>query len=128
MSSITVTVPTTPPSVLMPNQRRRRHWSVIAKASKECREIAYYAARSARGCNAATITGPVSVTIHVAYEKRRRVPDLDATIGGAKNLLDGVVDAGILADDWQVAEIHATHEKAPDGIGYTTFTIQELSA
>ena len=58
---------------------------------------------------------------------KRRLPDLDASISGAKALLDGVVDAGILADDDQVARIIATHEKLPKHEPeYTRLTFTEL--
>lgn len=123
--SVTVTIPAAPPSQLFPNQASKQgSWHVRSRLRKEYREIAFYAARGAP-----SITGPVELTLEVAYPSRRRLPDLDATISGAKALLDGVVDAGVLADDDQVVKIIATHTKLPKGADeYTRMTFREMAA
>jgi len=126
--TLTVTVPMAPPSKLFPNQASKQgHWSTRSRLRAECREVAYFAARSSVPLDTAPITGPVELTLHIGYPSKRRLPDLDASISGAKALLDGVVDAGILADDDQVARIIATHEKLPKGEAeFTRLTFTEL--
>lgn len=109
--SIKVTIPIAPESAMMPNQlSKQAHWRKRAKVRKECREIARYAAMSS-GHHIEPFAGPVELTIHAAYGHKRVTPDLDATIAACKPFFDGLVDAGILADDSQVQKITATHQK-----------------
>ena len=109
--SITVTIPMAPESAMMPNQLSKNgHWSKRAKARRDCREIARYAAM-ASGMHIEPFAGPVALTIHAGYGHKRVKPDLDATISACKPYIDGLVDAGILVDDNQVQKIIATHEK-----------------
>ena len=109
--SITVTIPMAPESAMMPNQLSKNgHWSKRAKARRDCREIARYAAM-ASDMNIEPYAGPVHVVIFASYGYKRVKPDLDATISACKPYIDGLVDAGILVDDNQVQKIIATHEK-----------------
>lgn len=121
--SVTVTIPAAPPSKLLPNQASKQvHWGVRARLRREYRDIACYAARGAP-----PVRGPVEMALHVVYASPRRLPDLEATIYGCKALTDGVVDAGVLADDNQIARIVATHERAPKGATeYTRMTFTPL--
>ncbi len=125
---ITIVVPCDPPSELLPNARRRLHWRTVAKYSLAMRETATYAALGQRPLDWKTITGPVILTLHADYGRRRRVPDLDGTLGACKNFLDGLADAGIIKDDQQVVELRVTHGKAVDGVGQVSITVNEVWA
>lgn len=122
---LTITVPSAPVSGLMPNQESKRGtWHRRAELRREAREIAMYSALNARPQDWQTITGPVALTIHVAWPKGRR-PDLETVVSASKPFTDGLADAGILADDKQITEIHATHTYGATEPGYTVFTITE---
>jgi Holliday junction resolvase RusA-like endonuclease len=125
---IMINVPMAPPSKLFPNQASKQaHWAIRSRLRAECREVAYFAARAAVPLDYDPITVPVELELHIGYPSKRRLPDLDASISGAKALLDGVVDAGVLADDNLVTRIVATHEKLPKGEAeFTRLTFTEL--
>lgn len=123
MRSLTVTVPMSPPVVLLPNQRRKQsHWRPIADATRNYRATAKYAAMNVRN-GWETVYGPVELTVHVAYERRRRPPDIDASVGGIKAAIDGLVDARIIDDDKLIERLTITHGKAVDGQPATILTI-----
>lgn len=110
------------------------HWSVKAKARKQYRTEAFYAAREQ---HAPAITGPVRLSV-VAYmgrkprDERYRPTDTDGLISACKGLLDGLVDASVLAGDtakllsW--GEVRILSEKAEHG-GRTglVVTLESLS-
>lgn len=127
---VIITVPMSPASEMFPNRRHRRGGLYPGiEAAATSRTVAMVAARNLSV--AATIAGPVELTIHAAYGYKRVTPDLDATISAVKPFVDGIVDAGILADDRQIVRITATHEKLPSSrkiraSGYTELTIREI--
>src|SRR5690606_30094009 len=125
MTSITVTVPCDPPSVLLPNRKRNLHWSTIAKATKELREIARYAAMDQMPNDWTPMTGPVVLSLTVGYGRRRRLPDLDGSASACKAALDGMTDAAIISDDRIIRRLEVEHTKAPTGEGYSSLTFQE---
>lgn len=101
MKQITVTVPV-PPNVLSPNGRGV--WPQRARAAKAVRADAGRAAREAMGprwWEWDTWRGRVWVTIR--WCAPGRMPDLDNAAARCKPALDGIVDAGLMADDNQVA-------------------------
>jgi len=72
----------------------RDHWAVAAKKKKPWREAAMVLARAARipPCNR------IRVELHyIPKQERRRDPD--NLIACLKPLVDGLVDAGVVADD-----------------------------
>lgn len=128
--TIIVTVPIAPPSDLLPNKRHRRGglYKGIA-AAQDSRAAAKYAAMNV--ANGSTISGPVHLTIHVAFGYKRVTPDLDGTISAVKPMIDGLADAGLIRDDDQIVKITATQEKLRStrrerATGYTRLTIEEL--
>lgn len=125
MTSITVTVPCDPPSVLLPNQRRKHHWGTISKATKELREIARYAALSQMPNDWSPMTGPVVLSLRVGYGRRRRLPDLDGSASACKAALDGMTDAAIISDDRIIRRLEVEHEKDSTGEGYISLTFRE---
>lgn len=134
--TLTITVPMAPPRALLPNNRLRRGGLYPGiDAAAETREVAKYAAME--HVNGKPIIGPVHLTIHAAYGvdpasgRARNLPDLDGTISSAKNMIDGLVEAGLIYDDDQVKLLTASHERLPitrkhRPTGYTVFTITEL--
>lgn len=128
---IEVIIPMEPPSELLPNRQHRRggHYPGVA-ATKECRQVARYAAM-ASGVYIEPFAGPVTLTIHAAYGYKRVTPDLQATISACKAFVDGLADAGIIEDDDQVKKIVATHEKlkgrrGEKPQGYTRIQIERM--
>jgi len=122
MRDITITVPCDPPSALLPNRKRSLHWSTIAKATKELRSIAKYAACDQRPNDWIPFAGPVVLTLTVGYGRRRRVPDLDASASACKAALDGMTDAAIIADDRIIKRLVVEHGKDATGKGYIAMT------
>lgn len=120
MNSITITIPCAPPSTLLPNQKRKKHWGTIAKATRELRECAKYAAREQMPNDWTPYTGPVVLTLYVGYGRRRRIPDLDASAHACKGIIDGLTDAGVMVDDEIVKRLVVEHGRDPSGVGYTT--------
>ena len=97
--SITLTFPW-PPKELSPNVARRLHWAKKASAVKEYRETCGWEVIAQMGTDVFGFpyTSPAlaTVTFHVKDKIRRDIGNLDASL---KPLWDGIVDAGILADD-----------------------------
>ena len=128
---ITVTIPMAPDNRLFPNAiGRGGHWGTRAACHAECRQTARYAAM-ASGMYIEPFNGPVALTVHAGYGYKRTTPDLDATISACKPFIDGLVDAGILADDDQVQKITVTHEKLASrrgerAQGFTRIQIEEM--
>jgi len=126
--AITVTVPCDPPSALLPNRKRNLHWSAIAKATRELREIATYAARDQMPNDWTPFVEPVVLTLTVGYGRRRRVPDLDGSASACKAALDGMTDAAIITDDRIIKRLVVEHEKDATGAGYIRLTFSPYRA
>ncbi|NJD28878.1 MAG: hypothetical protein FIA92_11350 [Chloroflexi bacterium] len=95
---LVVSVPGIPPS---PNQTRREHWAKRAKEARLWRESAFYAARQAMatahgGWSFPLRSASVRITLVSTTAVRR---DPDNAIAACKPVLDGIVQAGLLADD-----------------------------
>lgn len=98
MSVIIISLPL-PPDCLHPNARV--HWATRAKATKQCRELAYLTALPLR---------PKKPFKQARYKLTfwlARKRDYDGLISFCKAYLDGFQDAGIVAND---------SEFRPDGI------------
>jgi len=94
MITLTLTLPL-PPRELHPNARV--HWAVKARATKQYRKTAYCYALVAQGmARREWTTAELHMTWHMP-DKRRRDPD--GLVASMKAAIDGLVDAGILADD-----------------------------
>lgn len=95
---ITVTVLGIPPS---PNQTRREHWAKRAAAAKLWKHDAFYAAIEAREVWRGRVRFPLASAdvrlVIVSPTTVRRDPD--NAVAAMKPLIDGLVQAGILADD-----------------------------
>jgi Holliday junction resolvase RusA-like endonuclease len=100
---ITITVPMVPPATLLANQRRKgkggsSHWQQAADT------LLVRSAARAAAIGITAVSTPVSITYEVhwpadRYKGKTRMPDCDAIPGCCKAILDGIVDAGVLADD-----------------------------
>ena len=96
--SITLSFPW-PPRELSPNVARRLHWSKKAAATKVYREQCGWETVAQTGtAHLYRFTRPVlaTTTFYVDSKRRYDMRNLDASL---KPLWDGVVYAGILADD-----------------------------
>ena len=94
---IVVTVPGIPPS---PNQQRREHWARRAAEARGWRQAALYAALDARNRHADVPFPLHSAAIRVVIVSPTTVRrDPDNAIASVKPIIDGLVRAGILADD-----------------------------
>lgn len=136
MREITIVVYTAPDRALYPNNRLRSggHWPGVA-AAKAQRHTAWGDAINQKPTGWEPITGKVSMRVAFAYPKGRRLPDLDASISAAKAMIDGIVDAGILADDRLIVRHDGAEQTRLKGInadvypdGYTEFTFTEVAA
>lgn len=125
---VTVEIPMAPEKDLIPNQHRKQaHWSTQSRARKFFRNEAAWQASLTLPHNWQPITGPVTLDIFVHWPKRRR-PDLDAVVSSCKSAIDGLADAGVVADDKQIKKLTATHDYGAKVPGLTRLTIREMAA
>ncbi len=129
--TLTIVVPRTPPSKLLPNAARRTSFHVKADLSRPLRELARWEAikqamaiRSVNG--GAVFAGPVRVRVKVFWERGRRRPDCDGLGLAVKAMQDGLGDALIFSDDRQIVEACYGQEKTNDPQGWTEFVIEEV--
>lgn len=92
---ITITMPI-PPSCLNPNTKS--HWgSKIAARSQQRSDASTYAGATFRG------PGPkwdrAKLTVRWFAKDDHRIPDIDNCIASIKGMIDGIADAGVLAND-----------------------------
>ena len=96
---VDVIVPAVPSPDVSPNGRV--NWRVKAKAAKELRQIAMLAALP-NGKAFGPVTRPCKVSYTIYWPKGARKMDPDNAIGSCKALLDGLCDAGVIANDRNV--------------------------
>ncbi len=114
--TVTIQLPT-PPSALKPNERV--HWRVKAKATKAYREAARWAAHAPHP----SAWKAAEIQAHFRFKQDRR-RDRDNLLASLKAAFDGLVDAGLLADDSGVTHLPTTYEKSePVGV---TLTIRRI--
>ena len=94
-----------PPAALNPNRARSLHWTARHGAAKQYRSDCFLTAKARTGWlrrNKAPVPmplpAPVSATVTFWMPDRRR-RDLDNLLAAMKPAWDGLVDAGLLADD-----------------------------
>lgn len=96
----------------MDNSNHRTHWAVRARKQRELRAAAHGA------CQGLTsLVGPVSLTITFRFpDKRHR--DLDNL--SLKGAIDGIVDAGLIADDRStiLRSVTRTRDERPSPRGF----------
>lgn len=85
-----------PPATLSPNGRV--HWARKSKAKKHQRQSAKYVALAAIDRAPAPAWPEANVMLRW-HSVRNRWPDADNAIASVKGAIDGLVDAGVLADD-----------------------------
>ena len=102
MPKVTLDLPW-PPAILNPNRARRLHWTAQHKAAKEYRwECFLYGKARSRELAGAKVPLPLPAPIAATvtfYMPNRRRRDLDNLLAATKPAWDGIVDAGLLADD-----------------------------
>ena len=97
MTTITIGCPTIAgkPAWLTQNQVRRLHHQAHAQAARAWRNVAAWQARADR---IAPVASPVLIVCEIARTSPRRL-DADAVAPTCKAVIDGLVDAGVLAGD-----------------------------
>ena len=87
------------------NAERSAHWGQHRASTREWREAGMVHALAER----VPTLGRVRVTYWPTYPDRRGIPDLGGVFPAVKAVVDGLVDAGVLADDDEghVAELVA---------------------
>lgn len=116
--TVTIYLPL-PPAALNPNARV--HWRTKAKATKAYREAARWAAHAPHAAQWKV----ADIQAHFRFGQDRR-RDRDNLLASLKAAFDGLVDAGLLADDSGVVLLPVTYEKAmPEGV---TLTVRSLDA
>ncbi len=89
-----------PPRMLRPNARPSC-WQARARAVKQYRRDAYYAARKANG-HARPLLEQATVHAFYYHRDKRGILDPDNALATLKAAIDGLVDAGLLAGDREV--------------------------
>lgn len=120
--TVTIVIPGRPPN---PNRTRRYHWRVRHRSDREWRTAARVHALHVLGRE---WSGPMTrarlEVIHVVPTKARRDPDNLAA--GIKASLDGMVDAGVIADDSDRVLVVITHRiEHVKGVTETRYTFVE---
>ena len=125
--TLTITIPGRPPT---PNSRR--HWRTTHRDNKVWKEAAYWSAIDATSEweeDPLITKGTVAIEF-VVPDRRRR--DLDNLISSSKVLTDGIVAAGVLADDSSDVLVSVTYsvryEKGVSATVYTIEPVEELEA
>ena len=97
------------PAALWLTANGREHWREKARRTKALRTLAY------AHCTPSTarFDGPVNVTAIISYPTARRADPANAS-PTVKAVLDGIVDAGLLADDDHRHVPRVTFERGPD--------------
>ncbi len=124
---VVVIVPGCPDRLLAPN--RRAHGRAKAEPTAKHRRDAYYASLDVfplPQLDWPLFRGPGAVTLLVRWGKGERVHDLDSVAVMGKPFLDGVVDAGILANDNQMKRLTVEQERDGTGKGEVILTISPM--
>lgn len=79
-----------PDPILFPNEKKRHHWSKVAKVAKLARTYAWAVATQAGAKG--------RITMIEFYPPDRRIRDDDGMIGAAKHLRDGIAEATKIDD------------------------------
>lgn len=114
----------------LPNQSTKAGtWHARAKSRREWRAVAHWSAMAAVGRETTDTDYPIAAcTIdveHVLPDRHRR--DIDNLAAAVKPLLDGFVDAGVLAgDDTTVIRAITHRASVVKGVRETRFTIEPL--
>lgn len=126
LTTLTVTIPWTPPRILSPNASRRVHFGTKTKARNAAKRVAHDATLDALQNLAADVALPwlVPYRVVVAWGKGRQRMDDDNLIASLKAAQDGVC-ATIEIDDRDLRLTGITQERDPAGIGSTTFIFGE---
>lgn len=109
MSAITIRL-AWPPKELSPNYRAK-HWSGPAAARAAYRWECRVDARNARDCRTEyPLKAPVEATVVFSVPKGN-MPDVDNALASIKSGVDGICDAGILANDRDIASWQVSVER-----------------
>lgn len=115
IESITITLPM-PPSAVRPNGRA--HWIAKARANKRCRALAKALCNEALGGMPSPRWGKATMLIDARFRTSRSM-DPDNLIGSIKAYVDGIQDAGIVANDNQLWPLRPTIETRSKSPGLT---------
>lgn len=119
---VTVRIPGAPP---LPNRTvREGSWHARSRSRRSWRTAAMWAARVVHGARPPVAACDLDVE-HVLPDRRRR--DLDNLAAATKPLLDGLVDAGLLAgDDTTVVRSIAHRATVVRGVRETRITVTPI--
>jgi crossover junction endodeoxyribonuclease RusA len=106
VNSITITIPI-PHRALSPNART--HWATKAAKVKAARNVAYWFAAVDSSCQPKR--WPNAISTVVWYAKTATHPDPDNALAMLKPYFDGMADAGVLANDRNLAHNPIRFEK-----------------
>ena len=126
-----ITIPRLPSPGLNPNRvsRAGNLWFAYAKAKREDGDTALLCARQSRLPKSMPWQS-VAIRVHfvLPYVKSVRVRDWDNLIASCKGFWDGLVQAGVLADDNMgvVKRLAFTHEYKQGREAATIFEIEEI--
>jgi crossover junction endodeoxyribonuclease RusA len=106
VNSITITIPI-PHRALSPNART--HWATKAKKVKAARGVAWWYAKVDADWTPTHWTNAISTVVW--YAKTATHPDPDNALAMLKPYFDGMADAGVLANDRNLAHNPIRFEK-----------------
>lgn len=101
------TIGCVPDPELSPNARVHR--MVRSRKARQMRQYVGWCARQDAPREA--IGGPVVLTVTIGWPKRRPGMDIDNATACLKSSIDGLVDAGFIRDDKQIAELRVRQRK-----------------
>jgi Holliday junction resolvase RusA-like endonuclease len=86
-----------PPRELWPNVGRKTHWAARGRVAKAYREQVYLIAHEVT--TDLWMATKATLTVQAYHDHEGRRPDADGVLSAIKAGVDGMVDAGLFADD-----------------------------
>ncbi len=137
---VTITLPMLPNRKLAHNAARGKSGWRLSPMTKSDRETARWLTMDQPWRNGAdeweTITDPVTVSVYIHWDRSQtykqdptrlredRRMDWDSLTTLIKPMIDGIVDAGVLANDRQIQSGIVYQDVDPDGTGFVTIRIE----
>lgn len=124
---LTVRIPMVPASCLLPNAQRRLSHHVWGPEAAWLRTVTSCYAILTRWTDPPVTTAPVSLTCTIAWPRGRKKVDFGGAVHALKAAVDGLEDAGWMANDRQVVAMAIIQHRADplDRSGWTEIAMAE---
>jgi hypothetical protein len=113
------------PHQVLPNRSNYSHWRAASKAAKQLRSETHMLAHGLP-----RVETPARLEVVRRYAGRKRSMDRDNIAAGAKPMIDGLVDAGVLPGDTEehLVLVYARQERVPLDMAGTLLRLRTIEA